>query len=326
MTYLLPTPMPPETISEKLRWLQDRYWKFGQDEILADHLEDLFEIDDDGNITAQPCIDPLTGETRGLMLLGGSEWGKTSLLKRTLRASSVLIEHTDDQPGNTLLVTVPPTATLKKLAEIILARTGYNKIDPKMRGADAWELVLHRLGLCGIKLVIIDECHHMVQSGPGKDVPTAIQSLKHIMQSEAGVALLIAGVPALREALLSEPSRETFRRFRECSLSRISPSSKAARDYHLNFLQSAKMVGVAVAPEDMLPDRILFAAGGHIGSSIAIAKEILRDAVKRKQEVLQLEHADRVYRKINKACSVTPFQGADWKAVKAELEALGWAA
>lgn len=319
---------PPETISEKLSWLKDRYWKFGQDELLAEHLEDLFEIDDDGNMTAQPYVDPLTGETRGLMLLGGSEWGKTSLLKRMLRASDVFTEHCDDQPGNTLLVTVPPTATLKKLGEIILARTGYQKIDPKMRGADAWELVLHRLGLCGIKLLIIDECHHMVQSGAGKDVPSAIQSLKHILQSDAGVALLIAGVPTLRDALLSEPSRETFRRFRECSLSRIRFGSRAAKDFHSNFLQSARMLGLAVPPEDMFAERILFAAGGHIGVSISIAKDILRDAVKRKREVLQLEHADRAYGKIspNCCCEASPFRGEDWTALKAELEAMGWAA
>jgi hypothetical protein len=316
----------PETISEKLKWLEDRYWKFGQDEVLADYFEDLFEIDDDGNMTAQPRVDPLTGETKGLMLLGGSEVGKTTLINRTVRASNVLMEHTKDKPGNTMLVTVPPTATLKKLAEIILAETGYTRIDPKTRGADAWELVLHRLGLIGIKLIIIDECHHMVQKGLGKDVPTAIQSLKHIMQSGAGVALLIAGVPALRDALLSEPSGETYRRFNECSLFRIVSGTRAAHDFTSNFLHSARILGVSVMKGDMIPDRILFAAAGQIGTSISIGKEILREAIKRQRDALALEHADRVYRKLKKIQGITPFEPNDWEAVKKDLEAIGWVA
>jgi len=35
------------TISQKLAWLEERYWRFGQDEMLIDHLEDLFGVDDE---------------------------------------------------------------------------------------------------------------------------------------------------------------------------------------------------------------------------------------------------------------------------------------
>lgn len=318
------TAIPPVTITEKLDWLEHRYWKFGQDDTLADHLYDLFEVDNEGLMTAQPRRDPLNGETRGLMVLGGSGNGKTALLMRTLRADPVLREFKIDEGGNTLFITVPPEATIKKLAEIILQMTGYAKIDSKLRAADAWEIARHRFGLVGITTVVIDECHHILRPGPGRDVLAAIQSLKHIMQSEHGVALVIAGVPTLRDAILSEPSGETYRRFGEFRLSRIRPGSIAARRFSHNFMKSAQMLGVQVRAEDALADRILFAEHGQVGKSVALGKEILRDAVTRRREALSLEHAERVFRKSKPDLDMTPFHAAAWGAVKTELEAIGW--
>jgi hypothetical protein len=319
--------MHPITISEKLRWLEERYWRLGQDEMIEDHLEDLFEVDDQGNMTSKPRIDPLTGETKGVMLLAESGCGKTAAVVRLLRTSSILTAYSEDQPGNTLLITVPPSATLKKLGEIGLKSTGYDKVDARIRAADAWEIFLHRLELLNIKLVIIDECHHMLQSGSGKDIPTAIQSLKHIMQSKSGVALMVAGVPVLRDAIKSEPSGETYRRLSVCELPRIHADSRFARNFAENFRVSADTVGIEMATEDRFAERILFAAGGKIGPSVSLGKEILRNGVRKQGHELCLERADRVYRKITKMHGrLTPFQSTDWAVLKTELDAMGWAA
>lgn len=194
----------PTTITEKTAWLEARYWRFGMEIELEDQLVDLFEIDDNGAMTAQPRVDPLTGESRGLMVLGRSGDGKTALLKRMLRVNPVLTEATEGHEGNTLYITVPPEATIKKLAELILAKTGYHRVDAKLRASDAWEMVMHRLNKFGVKALVIDECHHIFRRGAGRDFAGAIQSLKHIMQSAGGVALIIAGVPSLRDDILSE--------------------------------------------------------------------------------------------------------------------------
>ena len=316
----------PTTISQKTTWLKERYWRFGMEEVIDDHLFDLFEIDDDGEMTAQPRIDPLTGESRGLMVIGRSGDGKTALLKRTLRMSSVLTEMTDQQEGNTLYITVPPDATIKKLAELILVKTGYQRVDAKLRSADAWEMVMHRLALVGIRSMVIDECHHIFRPGSGRDVPGAIQSMKHIMQSAGGVTLIIAGVADLREAIISEPSGETYRRFQELDLDRIRPGSKEMKIFATNFRKSAQILGVEVPEADAFVERILFAKNGQIGRSIALGKAILHDAVTRRRTMLSLERAEAVYRKSRKGGGMTPFHAAEWDVVQGELEAIGWAA
>lgn len=319
-----PTTAMPATITEKTSWLEARYWRFGTEDELEDQLFDLFEIDDEGAMTAQPRIDPLTGESRGLMVLGRSGDGKTALLKRMLRINPVLTEMTDKQEGNTLYITVPPDATIKKLAELILARTGYQRVDSRLRSSDAWEMVMHRLALVGIRTIIIDECHHIFRPGSGRDVAGAIQSLKHIMQSAGGVALIVAGVPSLRDAILSEGSGETFRRFQEFYLGDIQPGSKAASDFSKNIAYSAKFLGLTIPNGSALAERILFARHGQIGRSVELGKKILADAVTRKREEISLERAEAVYRKTDKCMGVTPFRATDWEAVQRELQAVGW--
>lgn len=314
----------PTTITEKTAWLEARYWRFGMEDELEDQLFDLFEINDEGAMTARPRIDPLTGESGGLMVLGRSGDGKTALLKRMLRMDPVLTEMTDTQEGNTLYITVPPDATIKKLAELILARTGYHRVDSRLRSSDAWEMVMHRLTLVGLRAIIIDECHHIFRPGSGRDVAGAIQSLKHIMQSAGGVALIIAGVPSLRDAILSEASGETFRRFQEFYLGDIQLGSKAASDFSKNVVYSAQFLGLTIPDGSALAERILLARHGQIGRSVELGKKILADAVTRKREEISLERAEAVYRKTDKCIGVTPFRTADWEVVRLELQAIGW--
>jgi hypothetical protein len=318
------TQITPATITDKIDWVEGRYWKFGEEESLDDHLHDLFRVDDGGQRTAEPRFDPLNRETKGLMVLGASGNGKTALLMRALRVDPVLTEFKIDQGGNTLFITVPPEATIKKLAEIILGMTGYTKVDAKLRAADAWEIARHRFGLVGIKALVIDECHHILRPGPGRDIPAAIQALKHILQSEHRVALIIAGVPGLKDAILAEPTGETMRRFNELSLSRIRPNTRGAELFGKNFMKSANVIGLQVAEEDALPERILFAEHGQVGKCVELGKEILRAAIARKRDAITLEAAERVFRKSNSGMHMTPFEASDWHVVRAELIAIGW--
>ena len=314
----------PVTLTEKLAWLDHRYWKFGTERDIEDSLIDIFEMDDDGQRTAEPRCDPLTGETKGLMVLGQSGNGKTALLKRALRVDPVLSEFKVNQGGNALYITVPPEATIKKLMEIILAKTGYEKVNPKLRAADSSEIARHRFGLVGIKAVIIDECHHILRTGAGRDIPAAIQALKHFVQSEHKVALIIAGVPSLKTAILAEDSGETFRRFDEYTLTRIRPGSRNAATFGQNFLKCAEVVGVEVDEENAIAERILFAEQGQIGKCVALGKDILRAALKRNQGAITLAASERVFRKSNSGLDLTPFDDGDWDAVKTELSAIGW--
>ena len=64
-----------KTRSGKAAWLGDRYWKFGRDEAFQGILQEIFAVDDTGEITSEPLRDSLTNETSGAMILASSGVG-----------------------------------------------------------------------------------------------------------------------------------------------------------------------------------------------------------------------------------------------------------
>ncbi|MEH7827533.1 hypothetical protein [Gemmobacter denitrificans] len=144
------------------------------------------------------------------------------------------------------------------------------------------------------------------------------------MQTKHRVALIIADVPSLKTAIMSEPTGETLRRFSEFSLAGIRPGSKGAATFGKNFMKSAKILGLQVAEEDALPDRILFAEHGQVGKSVALGKSMMLAAIKRGRHEINLKDAERIYRKSNSGLDLTPFDSGAWDVVKAELQAVGW--
>ncbi|MFE3837568.1 AAA family ATPase [Pseudogemmobacter sonorensis] len=313
------------TLTEKLEWLEGRYWKFGHDTRFEEALADLYEVDDDGQMTGCPRRDSLTGETRGLMLLADSGSGKSAAMRRALRMLPALTDAREIEGGNTLFIEVPPEATIKSLAEEIATATGYPKFDSRAGAAERWEIARHRLVLKGIKTLIIDECHHIFRPGPGRDIPGAIQALKHMLQSDHAVALIIIGVPDLRDAILKEKSGETYRRFDEFYLPRIAAGSHEAEVFARCLASSARAIGVEMDPDEAFAERFLFADQGEAGRAVKLAKDTLRQALVQKRSHLSLADAERLFLKNTGFKPMTPFHPGDWSTVKAELTAMGWA-
>lgn len=237
----------------------------------------------------------------------------------------MLEEYTDQGAGNTLYVEVPPDATIKSLAEDIAKATGYAGFNKNVIAAERWLVCRHRLKRSGITTLVIYECHHILRSGPGRDVPGAIQALKHMVQSDHAVALIIAGVPELRERILSEGSRETYRRFDECQLPTILPESAQAGRFQRCISKSAEALGIYIDPGMEFADRVLFAEHGEAGRAVKLVKDSLRRAITRRRPELVLEYAERVFVKSNGPKEMTPFQPGDWATVRNELIAMGWA-
>lgn len=237
----------------------------------------------------------------------------------------MLEEYTEKVEGNTLYVEVPPDATVKSLAEVIAKATGYPGFHKGVGAAERWLVCRHRLRELDITTLVIDECHHILRPGAGRDVPGAIQALKHMVQSNHAVALIIAGVPVLREGILKEASGETDRRFDKCCLSRILPDTDGAERFHQCIAATAARLEIGIEPEFKFADRVLFAERGEAGRAVKLVKDTLRRAVIKRRSRLELEDAEHIFSKSSGRHGITSFQPGDWGAVKEELTAMGWA-
>lgn len=169
------------------------------------------KVDAYSTILPQPVRDSLTGETKGFAVIGNSSDGKSARIRRNLARLGCFHERDGDTGGNYLRVIVPPEATLKSLASDLLGKLGCHKVASAAKAAELWKIVLHRLVLHGICLIWIDKARHILRGGAGRDLVSALQTLKNFTQEENGVAVIVSGIPKLRELLLTDP--ETSRRF-----------------------------------------------------------------------------------------------------------------
>ncbi|OCX65732.1 hypothetical protein BFP70_08660 [Thioclava sp. SK-1] len=309
------------TTPEKINWLGHRYFLLNRDAELKEKLSRLFASDADGHLTAVPKKDPLTGETRGLMVIGVSGAGKSALLKRTLRKLDTFKLAERDTAGNTLYVTVPPEATIKSLGLRIAKDLGYIDINPRANADEVWGVASHKMGKMGITLLVIDETHHLLRKGSGRDVEGAIQRLKSLLQGDWPLAVIIAGVGKLRDGVMTDP--ETDRRFPKFQLSRIAQGSSDANAFARSFQLCAENVGLTLA-ETTLPERVLFAEEGQPGRAINLAKLILVACLEAGHSHVSLQDAYRVFSAEYGEMPISPFANAEWGTLRASLIESGW--
>lgn len=323
MTIATKSPLNADaTTPEKINWLGDRYFLLDRDAELKEKLSRLFASDDAGQLTSVPKLDSLTGETHGLMVIGASGAGKTALLKRTLRKLDIFTLAERNTAGNALYVTVPPEATIKSLASRVAKDLGYIDINPRATADEAWRVVFHKMSKMGITLLVIDETHHLLRKGPGRDVEGAIQRLKSLLLSDWPLAVIIAGVDKLRDGVMTDP--ETDRRFPKFQLSRIAQGSSDAHAFARSMQLCAENVGLTLA-EATLPERVLFAEEGQPGRAINLAKLIFVACLEADRSHVSLQDAYRVFSAEYGEMPISPFANAEWGTLRASLIETGWA-
>ena len=315
----LPDPDDPSACSA---WLQARYMKSDRDAEFMDALEEILETDSQGRLTAKPLrVGPMR-ETRGLMVLGKSGYGKSTLVIRNLRNEPAIGLTEGDKKGHALRILVEPEATLKGVALAIATAVGYPKFKVGIQTVEAWEIALHRLALREITILWIDEAHHLLTPGPGRDLKVVVRRLKGTLQGPNPVALILTGDPELYNMVL--PDAESDRRFSCLHLLPITTNNDAARlGRYLDMC--CEMVGMGTVADPSFVDRLLVANHRNLGKCIEMTLRTMRRARRRPERQLTLADFRVTHRRQDGNGDLSPFDDDPWPMLKAELERRGWA-
>lgn len=309
-------------IPTKLTWLEGKYLKTARDLDFQDYLREIMEIGPDGTILPRPAEDPLTGEKRGLAIIGGSNEGKSTLLKRNLGSLAGFERMAQGSQGNYLLETVPQNATEKGLGEEVARTTGYGKFRGRPTVYEIWKVASHRMRERGVGLLCIDEVHHILRSGSGRDTKGSLQSLKSLLQGPNAVGVIIAGVPALEDLLAQD--EETDRRFLKLRLESVKSSSGEMERLKLFIDRCCTSLGIASPVDPTLAERIVFACRGQLGGSAKFAKAIIRRAIIGGQGQIDLHAAGKVFEMHRSGTGPSPFAPDDWSKLRRSLISQGW--
>ncbi|MBU2958906.1 ATP-binding protein [Paracoccus sp. C2R09] len=284
----------PHDLPGRLAWLEARYLKNARDDEFQECLRDILQVGSEGALLPIAIRDPLNGETRGMQVIGASGDGKSVMIQRNLLALPGFVEMKDGTSGNYLHITVSPEATIKSLAFDIAAATGYGRISERTKAHEAWTTVRHRLKKFEIGLLWIDEAHHLLRGGAGRDAAGALQTLKNLLQGEGAVAVILSGVPQLEERVASDP--ETFRRY--CLRQRLRPVLGDGGDLQRlkRFISACcDRLDLALPDDPSFAERIVFSQKGGLGRSILFAKKTIRRALINRGPAVSNEDARRTW-------------------------------
>jgi len=123
-------------VSAMVERLGKKYVAFDRDTEFRDHLDRLLQADASGSLVPEPRRFGLTGETRGVAVIGGAGSGKTSLVARAMTRHPAL-QPSEAVPKPCVSITVPNPATMKSVGLEILKQTGYPEA---YKPRTAWEI------------------------------------------------------------------------------------------------------------------------------------------------------------------------------------------
>lgn len=311
-------PTPTDGLDAKLRWLSERYLRNSGDGEFVSMLGEILLPGPDRNPRPSAIRDPLADETGGLAVVAPSAEGKTSLIRRNLRKLPEFRQQTAATEGNYLGVVMQPEGTIKSLAIKLLADTGYGSVAQNAKSHELWAVLRHRIRMRNIQLIWIDETHHLLRSGSGRDVTQARQMLKNLMQGDGAVALLLSGVPELDLQLRGDD--ETSRRILRLHLDRRFGRHPDDLERLECFLAACcRQLGLAHPSDPTFLERVVFAGGGSIGAIMKLLKDSLRRALIAGDSGVELAHARRTHEIIHGRRTVGPFDDGPWPTIRSML-------
>lgn len=202
----------------------------------ATHITRLLTKDARGHLTAEAKRFTRTGETRGVMLVGGPGSGKSHLLERTLSKLAVLQEGEFGQPRY-LGCPVPSPATFKSMTLALLAESGYPDANPRKEAWSLWQDLRHRLAVLGISVLWIDEAQDLFCA----DRKLILRALKSLMQGDDAVVVILSGTEDLAKVIRTDP--QVQRRFTAMVLP-TSSSRSTGKPSAISSLSTANVSGL----------------------------------------------------------------------------------
>lgn len=328
MTQILPATFSalerpdPSNPNECWKWISARYLKNRRDDAFLASLKSILSVDASGTIIPEPVYDPLCDEMYGLAVLGESGEGKSSLIRRNLGTLAGFSRVNEEGEGNCLYVKIENEPSVKALAALLLKASGYTKISPSANGDILWTMLLHRISLLGIKLIWIDEAHHVFRPGPGRDLVSSLRAMKSLLKGQNAPAVILSGIPQLNEYLVKD--RETSRRFFRHNLNAEELGTEDIPRLRKFIEQCCISIEMTPPTDPSYVERLLFANNQSLGNTLFLVKHSIRYALNNRRGALDLGVTRTVFESMGSPQGLGPFSDIEWPKLKKTLKDRGW--
>ena len=296
--------------------LRDLYIGTASFAALQDHLQQLFRVGEDGELTHEPILFTAGTEAHGVILIAGPGTGKTMDLVNVLRDFKALAENPDTGMPRYIRVSVESPATLRSLACQFLEELGIDRVSERTKVHELWAMVRKLLNRRGITLVVVDEAHDMFRGASATEADAMFRMMKSLMKGDHPVALILAGTERLRA--ITRLDGQVNRRFSKI----IVPPLDVATDGDnvremIGFY--ADGAGLAVSLRDDVALRLIHGSRCRFGRCVETTIAAVKQALDAGSDTLTAEHFEMAWG-MAEGCPLTAnvFAVDDFMAIELE--------
>ncbi len=160
-----------------------------------------------------------------VLLLGESGMGKSMLLEKFERANALVFDEAAGiQRRPVLIVPTPPSPTEPEFLECVLEAVDAPSAGHWVQGLRLRASTIRLLRDLGVRVLVIDEINSVLVGTPRQQ--RLFLQLLRFLSNGLGMALVCAGVPEARHALLSDPQLRS--RFSDVELPSWAPGTSCA--------------------------------------------------------------------------------------------------
>lgn len=247
-------------------------------------------------------------DERGMLLTGVSGAGKSTVI-RTFVSRYPGVERPEGVARPVFAASITSPATVKGVAMDLLQGLGADRPET---GATQWrtERLATLFDDCGVRLVFLDEFHHLTQCTTDKNMNNVANWIKALL-NRSHISLVLAGTPETLQVLKSNSQLSS----RFVHRVELKPFSwKQDEDEFRRFLKSLERAfsqygpAVDLTSKD-LPERLFLTSGGLLRPLMQLIRHSVRYAIKTQlSECGEACLAKRLRRMKLDSYSVDPFE------------------
>lgn len=312
------------TIMEGVR---GTYFRHPMHDEILEHIDDLIGVIIEKRNPKMSEDTENAHELQGLAVIGEPRAGKSTTLRRIISEHPAFPGYGKLGSHCPLITVVPEGAcTLPRFAIDALRKLGMPvKSVPRDENQLA-HLVRDHMRLMGVKILHIDEAHHITQPANETQMKKILNTFKCLMiDSEWPVSLIFSGVPELNQAL--QLTDQLSGRFSFVRLQNLTIAGDARKIQSIiRNLASYADLEITDAHRAAIAPRLIHAGKYQLGRSIVFVQDAIENALKRyahqpdvdtDTKSLVPEDFARAYaRKTGAEAADNPFVAEDWENIR----------
>jgi hypothetical protein len=306
-----------------MQGVRGAYFRHPRHDEVTDHIDDLLALLLEHR---DPRLPAGQHEGRGIAVIGEPRAGKTTMLRRIFQEHPAFPGYGQEGSRCPLVSVIPQGAcTLSRFTIDTLRKLGMPVSDVPRQEQRIAHMVRDHMRLMGVKVLHVDEAHHITQPANAIQIKKIINVFKCLMiDDEWPIGLVFSGIPEIIGAIRQD--RQLQARFKFIFMAGLTVAADARKIGGI-VRQLAGLAKLEIAAEhvDALAPRLIHAGGYQLGRTIEYVQDAIEVRLKRNSRLAAEGHASdqplcpedfaQAYaRSTGVQADDNPFVADDWEA------------